>query len=78
MTRVLEQPKLWVIGSEDDLSVAAGGAPPARIPPVTPVSTVGQPDAPRTTVRSGPSRMPDLRPAGMRIPRWHINCYLVW
>ena len=34
VTRVLEQPKLWVIGSEDDLSVAAGGAPPARIPAV--------------------------------------------
>jgi len=23
VTRVLEQPKLWVIGSEDDLSIAA-------------------------------------------------------
>ena len=34
VTRVLEQPKLWVIGSEDNLHVAVGGAPPSRIPAV--------------------------------------------
>jgi predicted nucleotidyltransferase len=34
VTRVLEQPKLWVIGSEDNLPAAAGGAPPSRIPAV--------------------------------------------
>src|SRR5215204_2048885 len=34
VTRVLEQPKLWVIGSEDNLPVPAGGAPSSRIPAV--------------------------------------------
>jgi predicted nucleotidyltransferase len=31
VTRVLEQPRLWVIGSEGDLPVAGGGAPSSRI-----------------------------------------------
>ena len=30
VTRVLRQPKLWVIGSEDKLPVAHGGAPSSR------------------------------------------------
>jgi len=34
VTWVLEQPKLWVIGSEDNLPVPAGGAPSSRIPAV--------------------------------------------
>lgn len=31
VTRVLEQPKLWVIGSEDNLTTATGGARSSRI-----------------------------------------------